>query len=90
MGLRCAVPDPLHGPHEGEGQMLPRFGAFMLVFAASRMGFLLYLARIRGAAFALAALPMQVLFFLGCGLAVPLGMLAHWKERRRPAGNRTP
>jgi hypothetical protein len=28
-------------------------------------------------AFALAALPLQLLFFLGCGLSIPLGLARH-------------
>ncbi|MBT8057841.1 MAG: hypothetical protein KJO72_12965, partial [Gammaproteobacteria bacterium] len=29
------------------------------------------------------ALPLQLLFFICCGLAVPLGYLRHWAWRRR-------
>ena len=41
-------------------------------------GFLQLVTRLHGPGFALATVPMLVLFFLCCGAAVPLGYLAFW------------
>jgi hypothetical protein len=39
-------------------------------------------ACLHGLAFALAVLPLQLLFFLGCGLSIPLGLATHVTKRR--------
>ncbi|MEE4216444.1 MAG: glycosyltransferase family 2 protein [Xanthomonadales bacterium] len=44
--------------------------------------FLRLLGRQYGPGSALAAVPLQLLFFIGCGLAVPLGYFRYWKEKR--------
>ncbi len=43
----------------------------------------------RGAWFALRVMPMHLLFFLYSGLCVPLGVLAHYADRRRAERTRT-
>ena len=43
--------------------------------------FLSLLKRRYGAGAALAAVPLQLVFFIGCGVAVPLGYLRYWRER---------
>jgi hypothetical protein len=44
--------------------------------------FLGLMARRYGPGEALAAVPLQVLFFIGCGLAVPLGYWRYWRQGR--------
>ena len=44
--------------------------------------FLRLLARQYGPGAALAAIPLQLVFFIGCGLAVPLGYIRYWTEKR--------
>lgn len=53
--------------------------------AWAQLDFYRLLARLHGIAFALAAWPLQLLFFLGCGLAVPLGLAMHLSASRRGA-----
>jgi GT2 family glycosyltransferase len=48
-----------------------------LAVAALQFDFYRLLTRLHGLAFALAALPLQLLFFLGCGLSIPLGLARH-------------
>lgn len=43
--------------------------------------FLYLLGRRYGLGAALAAIPLQLVFFIGCGLAVPLGYIRYWTER---------
>jgi glycosyltransferase involved in cell wall biosynthesis len=43
--------------------------------------FLALMKRRYGTGAALAAVPMQLVFFIGCGLAVPLGYLRYWQDR---------
>lgn len=48
--------------------------------------FLRLVSRLHGPGYTLATVPMQVLFFICCGVAVPLGYLAYWKgERQSPS-----
>ncbi|MGK2925348.1 MAG: glycosyltransferase family 2 protein [Lysobacterales bacterium] len=49
----------------------------VLAVAALQFDFYRLLTRLHGLAFALAVLPLQLLFFLGCGLSVPLGLARH-------------
>ncbi|MEE4293269.1 MAG: glycosyltransferase family A protein [Xanthomonadales bacterium] len=44
--------------------------------------FLRLLARRYGAGSALAAVPLQLVFFIGCGVAVPLGYLRYWSGKK--------
>ena len=48
-----------------------------------QLGFYTLLARLHGMACALAAVPLQLLFFLNCGIAVPLGLGSHFLKRGR-------
>jgi GT2 family glycosyltransferase len=48
-----------------------------------QLDFYRLLARLHGLAFALAAIPLQLLFFLNCGVAVPLGLGSHLLGRGR-------
>jgi hypothetical protein len=58
--------------------------ALLLALAASHFGFYRYVAAKRSLAFAIAVLPMQLLFFLGCAVSIPLAfVLHHWRERGR-------
>jgi hypothetical protein len=43
----------------------------------TQLAFYRYLIQKRSVAFALAVVPMQVVFFLGCVVAVPLGIVMH-------------
>jgi hypothetical protein len=43
----------------------------------TQLAFYRYLVQKRSGAFAFAVVPMQVLFFLGCVAAVPLGIIMH-------------
>lgn len=43
--------------------------------------FLALLKRRYGTGAALAAVPLQLVFFIGCGVAVPLGYLRHWSGK---------
>ena len=45
--------------------------------------FLRLVRQLHGIGFALATVLMLVLFFICCGLAVPLGYLEYWREKRR-------
>jgi hypothetical protein len=53
----------------------------ILVLVWSRLAFYRFLARKRSVAFALAVVPMQVVFFLGCALAVPIGIYEYFLKR---------
>jgi hypothetical protein len=45
-------------------------------------GFLRLLWNLHGPASALAAIPLQVIFFVCCAIAVPLGLLEAWRDKR--------
>ena len=47
-----------------------------------QLDFYRLVARLHGLAFALAVWPLQLLFFLGCGIAVPVGLALHRSGRR--------
>ena len=51
--------------------------ALLLALIATHLDFNRYVARIRGMAFAIAVVPMQLLFFLGCALSIPLAFIRH-------------
>jgi hypothetical protein len=59
--------------------------ALTAAVVAVQTGFYRLLLRLHGLAFALAVVPLQLVFFLGCGMAVPLGLARHFAERRRRA-----
>lgn len=61
------LPDPL--------ALIPL--AFILGLVWTRWAFYRYAAKIRDGAFAFAVVPVQLLFYLGCGLAVPLGIVEY-------------
>jgi GT2 family glycosyltransferase len=52
--------------------------------AWAQLDFYRLVARLHGLAFALAVWPLQLLFFLGCGISVPLGLARH-RSAGRPA-----
>lgn len=49
---------------------------------AAQLDFYHYVLRRRSLAFTLSAVPMQVLYFLSCAAAIPLGLLGHVFDRR--------
>lgn len=51
--------------------------ALILALVWTHLAFYRYLLQKRGGAFAIAVIPMQVLFFLGCAVAVVIGVLKH-------------
>ena len=51
--------------------------ALILAMIWTQLAFYRYLVQKRSGAFAFAVVPMQVLFFLGCVAAVPLGIIMH-------------
>jgi GT2 family glycosyltransferase len=51
--------------------------ALILAMIWTQLAFYRYLVQKRSGTFALAVVPMQVLFFLGCVAAVPLGIMLH-------------
>ena len=84
VGLALVLPILVYGVYSNPWAMGPISLLAILVFA--RWGFYKFLCRKRSAAFALAALPMQFVLFLGCAFAVPLGFCKYlWV--RRTTGN---
>lgn len=61
------APDPL--------ALLPLL--LVLSIALTHLDFYIYCARKRGFAFAMAVLPMQVLFFIGCAVSIPFALVLH-------------
>jgi glycosyltransferase involved in cell wall biosynthesis len=61
--------------------------ALILALILTQQAFFRYLGEKRGGAFAIAVIPMQVLFFCGCALAVMVGLAKHYfgADRRRLA-----
>jgi GT2 family glycosyltransferase len=59
--------------------------ALAAVVASAQIDFYRLVARLHGLAFALAVWPLQLLFFLGCGIAVPLGLAWHLTSERPTA-----
>jgi hypothetical protein len=45
--------------------------------------FYVMLSPLRGIGFAIGAVPLHLVFFLCCGVCVPLGILEHARDRRR-------
>jgi hypothetical protein len=58
--------------------------ALAAAVAWAQFDFYRLVARLHGLAFALAVWPLQLLFFLGCGIAVPLGLARHLTRGRAP------
>lgn len=54
--------------------------ALITALVLIQLPFYRYLAQKRGGAFALAAIPMQLLFFLCCACAIPLGMAEFYRS----------
>jgi len=52
--------------------------ALVLLLALTHLDFYRYVARKRNYAFALAVIPMQVVFFVGCGLSIGLGLIQYF------------
>jgi hypothetical protein len=52
--------------------------ALILALVLTQKAFFLYLGKIRGGAFAIAVIPMQVLFFSGCVLSVFVGLAKYY------------
>ena len=65
------------------GAIWPALLVLLLVLVWAQLGFYRYVARKRSITFALAVVPMQVVFFLGCAIAVPLGFIQHYFGHRR-------
>ena len=59
--------------------------ALTAVVVGLQWDFYRLLNRLQGFAFALAAVPLQLLFFVNCGLAVPLGLGKHLLSRKARA-----
>lgn len=55
--------------------------ALILALIGTQRAFYRYVARKRSGAFALAVVPMQVLFFLGCAVAAVIGLFKHYFGR---------
>ena len=63
-----------------------------LVFAiaATHLAFYTYVAGKRSSAFAIAVVPMQVIFFLGCAVSIPLAYIKYyWGKRQTGADQRS-
>jgi len=57
----------------------------LLTLAISHLDFYRYIAQKRNLAFAIGVIPMQLLFFLGCAVSIPLAfILHHLAGRNRP------
>jgi len=67
------IPDPL--------AWLPL--ALLLALAATHLAFYHYVAQKRSMTFAIAVIPMQLLFFLGCAVSIPLAFIQHHMGARR-------
>lgn len=63
--------------------------ALVAVIVAMQWGFYRDTARLKGVGFALGVVPAQVLFFLCCAAAIPLGVLRHLGDRRAAAKRAT-
>lgn len=63
--------------------------ALILALIVTQQAFFRYLVEKRGGAFAIAVIPMQVLFFCGCALAVLVGLTKHYFDtgRHHPTTN---
>jgi hypothetical protein len=84
VGLALVLPILAYGVYSNPWALGPILLLAILVFA--RWGFYKFLCRKRNFAFALAALPMQFVLFLGCAIAVPVGFCKYlWL--RRATGN---
>jgi GT2 family glycosyltransferase len=66
--------------------LLPACLALLLLMVWTQWGFYRLLARKGGFGFALAAVPLQFVFFLGCAASVPLGWLLALRQSRTMAG----
>ncbi|MDH4018334.1 MAG: glycosyltransferase family 2 protein [Xanthomonadales bacterium] len=51
--------------------------ALLLALVATHQGFYRFVANKRSMAFAIAVVPMQFVFFLGCAVSIPLALLRH-------------
>lgn len=60
----------------------------ILAVVLTQLPFYRFLARLHGVSFAFAAIPMQVLFFLTCAIAVPSGLVAHFLKAGEGPGVR--
>jgi len=63
--------------------------ALILALISTHLAFYRYVARKRSGAFAIAVIPMQVLFFLGCALSAVLGLIQHYFYRQPVTVNTT-
>ena len=59
--------------------------ALLLTLAATHLDFYHYVAQKRSIAFAIAVIPMQLLFFLGCAASIPLAFFRFHLDGRRQA-----
>jgi glycosyltransferase involved in cell wall biosynthesis len=82
----CLLVFPLAGY---TAALWPAAALLILGLVATQWAFYRYLAEKRSSAFALAVVPMQVLFFLGCAIAVPLGFIRHHLGKRRSRARNT-
>jgi len=67
--------------------LLPTLVTLLLLMVWTQWDFYRLLARQGGYGFALAAVPLQLVFFLGCALSVPLGWLLAQKQSRARVAN---
>jgi GT2 family glycosyltransferase len=75
LGLAVLLPIACYLPLADPLAPLPL--ALLLALAATHLDFYRYVAKRRSLAFALAVLPMQLLFFLGCAVSIPLALGLH-------------
>ena len=55
----------------------------VLAISATHLPFYRYVAQKRNSAFAIAVVPMQVIFFLGCAISIPIAYIKHYPGNRR-------
>lgn len=78
LSLALAAPLGLYKLNPDPWAILPVVLIVALVLL--QLPFYRYLARKRSTAFALAAIPMQLMFFLCCAAAIPLGFMKFWLD----------
>ena len=75
----------------GHPASLPLWHGLLLPLAAVagiawiQRDFLFLLGRLYGPQAALAGVPLQLVFFMACGIAVPLGYLKFWRDGSKPS-----
>jgi len=54
-----------------------------LAISSTHLAFYCYVLHKRNMAFAIAVIPMQVIFFLGCAVSIPLAFIKHYRGKRQ-------